>query len=291
MHPHLLQQEPPPTTASAAFSSPLCLVSDMQNDRSPKLISFAFSRRLGFPAKLVFLSALAFFWAFPGFSQSPSSTLPAQDQTQFPITLYQKAIGIDAPLYNGPEYVDYRKAIRDWHQYYEKDVATPATVWYDGGVYENVPMLYDAYLDEAIIMREGTLKQKLISEKVKGFSLGGHTFLRIVVPDSLSGAPLRTGYYDVLLDQNVKMLVKRRKTIKMEKEPNLILEKFVLDEQFFLKNKGQYVKVKSRNSVLDVFEDKKKELKQFAREKKLNFRKQREQAILALATHYETLGR
>jgi len=47
--------------------------------------------------------------------------------------------------------------------------------------------------------------------------------------------------------------------------------------------------VKNKNSVLKLFPDKRKELNEFAKQHKLNFKNQIEQSIVDLVTHYENL--
>ena len=64
---------------------------------------------------------------------------------------------------------------------------------------------------------------------------------------------------------------------------------FRVADTFYIRKDGKYDEVKSRRSVYKVFKDKKKQLQQYARSNRLKFRKQREEAILALTRYYDSL--
>ncbi|WP_181308102.1 hypothetical protein [Rufibacter sp. XAAS-G3-1] len=207
----------------------------------------------------------------------------------YPVRLYQQATQTESHLFNGPQYVDYRRQMREGHQFFLQDAAATGNVHYDGASYDQVPMLYDLVKDEVIIMRNNLLMQKLVSEKVASFELNGHRFVRHVAPQSADSSSLPTGFYDVLHDGTSKMLVKRQKQMEEKVEDKFLIEIYSHRDKFFLGKEKTFYQVRSKKSVYQLLKDKKKELKKYARSNKLRFRKQREEGILALITYYDTL--
>ncbi|MGV3541127.1 MAG: hypothetical protein ACO1OQ_15025 [Rufibacter sp.] len=206
----------------------------------------------------------------------------------YPVGLYLKATAAESHLFNGAEYVDYRKPNREGHQFFLQDQSAMGKVRYDGALYEQVPLLYDLVKDEVVIVKEGLLKQKLVSEKVAGFVLEGHLFVRHVGQDSLGQASLPTGFYDVLFDGQTQLLAKRSKRIKNEKREKEV-EIYVPEDTYYIKKDSLYHQVKSKGSVFKVFKDKKKELKKLTRNHGFSFQLHRESAILAIVKEYEAL--
>ncbi|MFC6999243.1 hypothetical protein [Rufibacter roseus] len=239
-------------------------------------------------AKVILLATISLFIVTNVFAQhNAADTLSSQKLLSYPVSLFHKATESQSHLFNGPQYVDYRKQNRDGHQYFFHDEVATGKVLYDGVVYANVPMLYDVVRDEVVIEMNGFLKQKLVSEKISEFNLHNRYFRRVIAQDSTS---LSTGFYDVLHNGNATdLLAKRRKVIEYVIEDNKELEKFISKDKFYIGKNKKFYLVNSKSSVLKVFSDKKKELKKFARANKLQFRKAREAAILALVQHYDSL--
>ncbi len=240
--------------------------------------------------KLLLLVLLLFSVTFHGWSQTAPSGYPTQpNQASYPISLYQQATKSESHLLNGPEYVDYRKVNRVGHQFFLQDQKAPGSVLYDGSWYHDVPMLHDLVLDELVIVSNGFLLQKLIKEKVDAFMLGRHTFVRYTAPDSASDHSMPTGFYDVLYAGNTQLLAKRIKLKTYAIEDMKEVEHYDEEDKFFVKKGDAYHQVSSGKSVYKVFGDQKKELKKYARARKLNFRKAQKAALLALVMQYDAL--
>jgi hypothetical protein len=161
------------------------------------------------PRLTVFLIALIFLSgsAPPAFSQSaPADSTLLQQSVQQVYARYRTAMHLHSHLYNGSEYVDYDHYI-DGHQYFGSDEWEDGTIHYDGTLYRQVPLLYDVRYDQVITENlAGPLRIRLVAEKVRYFTLLGHTFVRIVA-DSTTQGGVRTGFYDQLYDDRVQVLV------------------------------------------------------------------------------------
>jgi len=203
--------------------------------------------------------------------------------------LYTQTIDSESHLYHGLEYVDYDKSYLEGHQFYRTDDGTEGTILYDGAQYSQVPFLYDLVLDQVIIEHpESSYRLSLITEKVKGFSLLGHTFIRLE-QDSLSGSPITTGFHDLLVTGNTQVLVRRTKNIQERATMNGMEGEFHTKDKYYIQQHNRYYQVHSKKSVLQLFPDHKKELQKYARSNQLKFRKKREMAIMKLIQHYNTL--
>lgn len=237
-------------------------------------------------AKISLCAAIPFISSQEAFSQAAK---PPVEVGSYAVSLYRQATNAEAHLYNGTEYVDYRKLHREGHQFFQVDQFNTGSVVYDGDLYEEVPMLYDVVRDEVVIELEGLLLQKLVTEKVTSFELLGHKFMHQLASDSAKAGSLRPGFYDVLNDGGIDFLVKRKKQMDNTISDKVVIEHYNIDDRFYLRNGETYQQVKSKRSVYKVLSDKHKELKKFARANRLNFRHQREASILALVKHYDSL--
>lgn len=223
------------------------------------------------------------------FSQSaPADSALVQQSVAQAYARYRADMHMHAHLYNGSEYVDYDNYI-DGHQYFESDEWEEGNVHYDGTLYRGVPLLYDVKLDQVITENlVGPLRIRLVGEKVRYFDLLGHTFVRIVA-DSTQQGGVRTGFYDRLYDGNVQVLSKRVKLIHEQISSGRVERNFFSRDRYFIRKGGQFYSVKRKGSVLKVFDDRKKELQRFLRERKLRYKKDPESAMVQLARQYDAL--
>jgi hypothetical protein len=239
----------------------------------------------------VFLIALIFLSgsAPPAFSQSVSadSTLLQQAVRQA-YNRYQAAMHLHAHLYNGSEYVDYDNGI-DGHPYFESDEWEDGAVHYDGTLYREVPLQYDVRLDQLVTENlAGPLRIRLVPEKVRYFTLLNHTFVRIVADSTLQGG-VRTGYYDQLYDGRVQVLAKRVKLIHEQISSGRVERYFYGRDRHYIRKGDQFYPVKRKGSVLNVFDDRKRELQKFLREQKIRYKQNPEAAMVQLARQYDAL--
>ncbi|MBB6612546.1 hypothetical protein H7F15_15985 [Pontibacter sp. Tf4] len=238
------------------------------------------------------VSALVAFLCLPAIVQAQSGQADTgflQQSVSGAIKSYQQTIGMQALLYNGSEYrVQVRPHI-EGNQYYDAKTFVEGNVAYDGALYSSVPLLYDVELDEVITIHPVSgLSQKLVKEKVSGFEIGKHTFIRIAV-DSAAKASLKPGFYSLLYDGETKALHRREKVLQERVTNNGYEGEYKTTDRFYLLKDGVYYPVKSKGSVLNVLRDQKKELNKFIRENSIRFKYQRESALAKIAAHYDSL--
>ncbi|KAA9338159.1 hypothetical protein F0P96_04740 [Hymenobacter busanensis] len=202
---------------------------------------------------------------------------------------YLEALGGEALLYNGPEYINYDNSQTEGHQFFVSDQETLGTVDYDGFAFPNVPLLYDLNRDVLVARNKTSPAQlQLVSEWVHAFELHGHRFVRLVATGQATAPPV-TGFYDVVAGQPtaaVHVLVKRTKELQNVAGKG-VLKVFVPQDRYYVFSQGRYHAVAGKSSVLAAFPDRQKDLRKYAKTQHLKFgREQREKSIVLLASYY-----
>jgi hypothetical protein len=212
---------------------------------------------------------------------------------QYALALYDSTTLESQHLFNGPQYYFYDSK-SDEHQFYQSKNWKTGSVFYDGQLFSSVPILYDIVRDQVVIKyirNYGVLS--LQNEKIRYFQLPGedaslHTFVRVQAQRGDSTG-LRTGFYDQLYAGTSKVLARRVKERLQEITESKIIIHFPYRESFYVLKQGVYHPVSTRRSALALLGDQKKSLRSYIREHKLNFKDNREAAIVALVTYYDQL--
>src|SRR6187402_1596283 len=198
------------------------------------------------------------------------------------VIAYQTDIGKQSRLYRGPEFEFYD--IQSIGNPYFRDSLTfvKGSVKYDGIVYKNTPLLYDEYKQLLIsFLYNNYTKYSFLSDLIDEFDLSGHHFIRFI-PDELN-KKMEIGFYDELYNNKTRFLVRRIKT--RQEEGTTAKRIFLPTPIYYLKKGAIYYSVSSKGDVFDLLADKKKELKQYLKDSHINFKENRELAILKLATY------
>lgn len=227
---------------------------------------------------------------------TPAAAQPSATDSSFyhksinkAIELYRQAAGDQSGLYNGSQYPGYPFEFRDGgHPYFDKKVM-PGSIVYDHQYYPNVKLLFDE-LAEQLVFEDSTHRIQLLRERVSAFTIGGASFIRLE-KDSLSNALVNTGFYGVLYSNRVIVLKKEVKKIREEMRyaDEGVLRYIDVKLYYYIRKDGVYHSVSSRNSVLSVYKDHKKQLQQYIRSNKLNFKKEKDTALVKISAYYDQL--
>jgi hypothetical protein len=210
----------------------------------------------------------------------------ALDQS-YPVKLYYHAVGENAHIYNGYEYMTPDRNIKG--SPYFTDALTPASLFYDGCYYQNVHILYDMVRELVVVNRlDQNYKISLISSKLNSFSIKNHEFIRID-RDSLSGIDLNSGFYDRIYAGKSTILVKREKYIQEVMEYTATSQTYIDQNFYYVKFGGNYVEVSSKSAVLKLLGDKKSTIKSYLRKNKLDFKSDFEKTLIATFAYYDQL--
>ncbi len=201
------------------------------------------------------------------------------------VTLYTDFIHGQSRLYNGSEYRDYLSQDEE-HPYFGVDDWAYGDIIYDDELYKNVPLFYDLSRDKVISehLLNGA-KLELVSEKIRRFSINGHTFTR---RQKGGNGLAEDGFYDLLYDGRSKVIVRREKRLQQKVESNDIIEIFEEKNRLFVLKEETFVPVKNKSSVLDLFADRKQEVKSFMKKNNIKFKTERETAVVRVAEFYDT---
>ncbi|UYZ59393.1 hypothetical protein [Hymenobacter latericus] len=223
---------------------------------------------------------------------APADTTLLTAATEHLHRRYREALGSSAALYNGVQYVNYASATAQGHQFFKSKNELRGSVHYDGYEFTDLAMQYDAKLDALLVNSfNSPAKFRLVDERVRHFVIDGHRFVRLVA-DSASAKVLTTGYYELLFagGPQLQVLAKHGKDLQTRMGPRLSYQEFTDVDRYYLRKGNAYHPVGSKGSVLAVLHDRKKELKKYAAEQNLKFKKEnRATAIAQLVRHYHAL--
>ena len=189
-----------------------------------------------------------------------------------------------AALYNGKVITPYDRRFTN-HPCFETNSYVAGTLCYNHVVYSDVLMRFDLYRDElTVISPDVPHRIVLNNEKFNYAVLNGSTIIKSVDEKTSKVKFL------VLLHTGICPVVKKHRISIVEKhEERILTNTFNIQNQYAIYKDGIPYAVKNKNSILKLFPDRKKELNEFARQHKLNFKSQIEQSIIDMVTHYENL--
>lgn len=210
------------------------------------------------------------------------------DSTSGPIYIYYQALGEQSPLYNGSEYLEYTYQLQEGHPFFGSLGWTKGVVHFDGMTFRDVPMLYDLVKDQLVIPDFQNLhKINLPADKVEGFTISGHTFVRLV-PDS--STEIKTGFYELLYHSKTDLFVKRQKKIE-EKHLDVRIDNVVISQDiYYVRKDGVYHPIKNKADLIHVLKDRRKEIAQRLKDNGLKFRQNPEQTMLIAVEYYNRLN-
>ena len=187
-----------------------------------------------------------------------------------------------AALYSGKTETLYNKRFVG-HPYFENDIYISGTLCYNHVVYKDVLMRFDLFRNEVAVTVPNRLFFPIVlnNEKFDYAILNGSTIVL-----SVSEADARDKFIVIL--QNGDYPVVRKYNMRRITLPSF-MEEYNTKNQYDIYINGVAHPVKNKNSMLKLFPDKRKELNEFAKQHKLNFKNQIEQSILALVNHYANL--
>lgn len=210
-------------------------------------------------------------------------------------TTYTKAVdtyfrhaGSQSILYTGKEQQSYLSSILN-HPYLVNADMREGEVEYDGIRYTGVRLRLDLNRDELMVLHPNELFHILLQpDKVGYANLHGY-HIRYFLPDARKGSPPR-GYYLYLYEGQCQLIEKQTCLLIETTKDRRVEGSFRKSVKFWVLKDDVYYPVKSKGSVLKVFDSHRRELNQYIRQHKLDFKRDTEQAIEAVIWEYERLN-
>lgn len=244
--------------------------------------------------KIVYLSVILYFISIIISKKSLAQTQvirsdssSQQNARNNAVTLLYSSLGNQAEIYNGTEYFFYDPSIKGNAYFSDINAFTPGSVYYDGIYYDGVPMLYDLYVDQVVVLLYNHLsKYSLNKERVASFDLTNHHFINIKSDIISEKAGLKSGFYDQLYSGKTEILVKREKAI----QTNISAESTFLDAtKWFIRKNNIFYSFGNKAALLNLLKDKKKELERYINTNQIEFRDNPEGAMVKIVSFYDHL--
>jgi len=234
------------------------------------------------------LVCLLYAFSFQVNAQSNAADSAFYSQSvQQAVGLYMKVLGESSNLYNGAEYIYSSHGVKG-HPFFATNQLQKGTVEYNGTKYPDVPMLYDLVQDKLFITDTAmNFNIQLNSERIRYFVLNGHTFMSLQA-DSINMPSTGPGFYDLIYDGKLKVLVKRTKRVERAFKAEDSVH-YVQYSDFFIRKNNVYSQVDGKKSLFSLFKDEKDKVRKYFRKNKLNFRKDPENAIILTTDYYAQL--
>ncbi|WP_353722134.1 hypothetical protein [Dyadobacter sp. 676] len=240
----------------------------------------------------IFTTALFLYALFPGKSNAQGSLAEASSAREvaaYPVSLYKNATSVSQNLYNGRQYYVYDARMEE-HQFFHQRRWLNGTVLYDGQQFDSIPMLYDIFRDEVVIRHFNGDHVLLQTVKVDSFIIDNHHFARLEAGKDIN-PQMRTGFYDIIYGGKSRTLVRRTKSRQEKIVEKKVIAYYPEKNFFYVFKDGRYHPVHTKKSALELFPDRKRELRRVLRENKIKFRKNREMAIAKMVETYDQLAR
>lgn len=208
------------------------------------------------------------------------------------VALYNTSLGVQVPVYSGAEYYFYDPHIKGNAYYQDINGFSGGSVYYDGTMYNNLQLLYDVNTDQLVCLFPNRISKFIvIKERVKSFDCLSSHFININVDTLTNNSALESGYYRELYAGKSEVLAKYTKSIQTSTSTSNYVENyFSAKKYFFIKKNSVYHSVGSKGSVLDLFKDKKNELKKYIKANSIDFKENPEEAMMKVASWYDHLS-
>lgn len=241
--------------------------------------------------KTLLLCGLGALLGLPALAQPAASDTSLLAATNGLRQQYARALRDESSLYSGPVYVNYVRPGTLGHRFFDSNEPQAATITYSGVTYSGVAARYDLVRDQVVLSAQGnTLDLSLVNERVARFTLGGHTFVR-VVGDSATGLPERPAFYELLVPGPVRVLAAYRKKYVEGLEASHVVSDITARTDYFIQKDGRCYAASKIGDVLRLFPQQRAALRSYAQANSLQFDEAgRAAALVALVRYQATLG-
>ncbi len=195
---------------------------------------------------------------------------------------FDATIGIqNTDIFTGVEYIEKHRMINEKHKFYGSDQFVPATVFYEGQPYFEIPVKYNIFDDLLLVQlpsRRGQTEFQLLSTRLDGFLLNSRRFVNVYEAGSQF-----SGIYQLLYEgPDVQVLKKYRLSQQKISRRELVHYEFKpRSPEYFFKYRGKYYEL-NRGNLLELFPDHKPEVRDFYRDYRKQQRVQQDDALVAM---------
>ncbi|WP_442796368.1 hypothetical protein [Pelobium manganitolerans] len=223
-------------------------------------------------------------FSFPSQSQTISDSSFVAAVKKHIVNNYVSQLGSEAPIYNGKRYLPDRRLDGNGHAFFIDTEYTKGSVVYNGYLFKDVDLQYDLVHDQLVLLNFDKFSGIILKQTyVDSFNLRGHTFVNIR-PTNTKRQAIQAGYFELLYSGKTNLLAKRTKTI-VETTNQYEVKRLVEQQEFYYVHKNDnYIPIRNKKDLLNLFSSKRtaKESQRYLKSQHLNFRKDKEKAMIAL---------
>lgn len=194
---------------------------------------------------------------------------------------YLREAGDQAEMFVGKAEAGYPPTIYFSHPYWLFNEFFPGDVKYNGVTYRNVPLRFDAYLQQLVVNTPVKRSNVCVPmHLVESFTLGGTEYAR------------RNGEFMAILFDSPRMeLVERVHIVRTEEhqEKGKVMYDFKREVKYFVLRGGQTYEVDKLKTVLKLYPGIKGELRRFAKQHSLDFKEHRQSSLIQIVRHADHL--
>jgi hypothetical protein len=193
----------------------------------------------------------------------------------------------DQVLYNGRAWRNLYYKIKG-DQFLFTTEFLPGSVTVEGKTFNNLPVKYDIYNDELLLITDHGIILQLNKEMVDSFTFNYNkqTFrFNKFDTDSLSSL---SGYVNILYNGGTSLYIKYRKEILLLAVENRY-DMFNQITRIFIQKNGDIFKVDSKGELLKLFEDQKHLVRSFIRSNKIRISRKNPGSFKPVIEYYDKL--
>ena len=194
---------------------------------------------------------------------------------------YLREAGDQAEMFVGKAERGYPPTLYYAHPYWLFDEFFPGQVKYNGMVYQNVPLRFDAYLQQLVVNTPVKRSNVCVPmHLVESFILGGTEYAR------------RNGEFVAILFDSPRMELVEQVHVILKEEPvdkGKVMYDFKREVKYFVLRGGKTHEVNKLKTVLKLYPGIKGELRRFAKQHFLNFKEHRQSSLIQLVKHADEL--
>ncbi|MDQ8006076.1 MAG: hypothetical protein REI64_14840 [Pedobacter sp.] len=207
------------------------------------------------------------------------------------ITEFNNRMSPQIRLYNGPSYIGFGGKLIGNPYLGDKIEFVKGEVDYDGFHFSDVPLMYDMAQEILVsILPKGYAEFSLITSRVASFKLQNKKFVNLKLRND-SGEPVNLGFYEQTYSGTIQVLVKQKKQVKEIIDTYGARKEFPLKTEYFVLTKeGQLHKISRESSFTKLFPSNKSELRKYAKQNNLNFKKDPVSTLNNLSKFYDSLS-
>lgn len=259
------------------------------------IMDYIYQNRYMRPFRSIFFY---FFVAFTFCFGKPSSAQSgSKDSSRLASAIHRTTVeylhfmGTAAPIYTGPQYVEYYLQINKGHPFFLNTDFNPGSVHYEDILYENLLIKYDIVENKIVLLNPSTtFRPSLSNDKIDYFTIKDHTFIKLEKNINHPGVP-KNGFYEVLFrDAHLSLLKKENKSVQEDLNFGAASIRYVESSvNFYIERGNTFYPVNRKGQLLDLFKDKKTELRQYIRKNNPDFSNDYDNALVSVVNYYESL--